>query len=81
MKLSGSQRLVKWFTSAARFEDMMRESKTWVFTCKHCGQLSNIWEAGGIRYKAKGNPSTYVKCIHCGKSGMNSISKQETPVS
>jgi RNase P subunit RPR2 len=75
MKLSGSQRFIKWFSSASRFEKIMAESKQWKFTCKHCGQVSSIWDAGGIRYKAAGKPTTLVKCIHCGKTGMHSISK------
>jgi RNase P subunit RPR2 len=76
MKLSGSQRLVKWFSSSARFEKMMEESKQWKFTCKHCNEVSSVWDAGGIRYKASGNPKVMLKCIHCGKSGVNEINRQ-----
>jgi len=75
MKLSGSQRFIKWFTSASRFEKMVEESKQWQFTCKACGKTGSVWEAGGIRYWAKGNPSTMLKCPHCKKVAMQKLRK------
>jgi hypothetical protein len=75
MKLSGAQRFVKWFTSSSRFEKIMAESRQWKFTCE-CGQVSSIWDIGGVRSGAGGNPKKYVKCPHCGKSGIRKISRQ-----
>ena len=80
MQLSGAQKFVKWFSSSSKFEKMMAESKEWKFTCNNCGQTSSIWDVGGIRYKAAGNPSIRVKCPHCQKAGMQKISKEARPV-
>jgi hypothetical protein len=75
MKLSGAQKLVKWFSSASRFEKIMNESKQWKFTCD-CGQVSSVWDTGGVRSGASGNPKVAVKCPHCGKKSIQKISKE-----
>ena len=74
MKLSGAQRFVKWFSSSARFEKIMNESKQWKFTCD-CGNTSSIWDAGGVRAGASGKPSVMVKCPACGKAKMQKLFK------
>lgn len=79
MGLSGAQKFVKWFTSSSRFEKMMAESKQWKFTCS-CGKTSSIWDVGGIRSGARGNPVVRVKCPHCHKAGMQKIFKEPGPV-
>lgn len=51
MKLSPTQKIIKFFTSASLFEKMMEESKRYWFTCGNCSKESSVWEIGGIRYK------------------------------
>ncbi|HBS86517.1 MAG: hypothetical protein A2W91_20070 [Bacteroidetes bacterium GWF2_38_335] len=72
--LSGSQKLVRFFSSKSKFEKIKAESKLWKFTCD-CGKESSIWEIGGVRSGAKGKPSMYIKCPACGKGGMKKIEK------
>ncbi|MCI2399776.1 hypothetical protein [Aliiroseovarius subalbicans] len=43
------------------------ESRKWQITCKTCGHSRNLWEAGGVRYKAKGSKSSYGPCPECGR--------------
>lgn len=74
MNLSTSQKILKWFTSASLFEKMKADSQTYKFDCA-CGKTSDIWEIGGIRYKAYGEPYTGVKCPGCGKFAMRKIYK------
>jgi len=76
MNLSTAQKLVKFFSSKSTFEKMMEESKLYKFDCD-CGKTSSIWEIGGIRYKAIGNPTKLVKCPGCGKAAMRRIYKTE----
>jgi hypothetical protein len=76
MKISITQKIAKFFTSKSMFEKMMNESKQYQFDCA-CGKTSNIWEIGGIRYKAYGKPTTLVKCPHCRKIAMRKIYKAE----
>ncbi|MBX3014941.1 MAG: hypothetical protein KF832_25695 [Caldilineaceae bacterium] len=43
------------------------ESRTWVMQCP-CGHITSVWEMGGIRYKAAGNPWRIGRCAQCGKT-------------
>jgi hypothetical protein len=74
MKLSTAQKIIKFFTSASKFEKMMADSKRYLFDCV-CGKTSSVWEIGGVRYKAYGNPTSLVKCPGCGKIAMRKIYK------
>lgn len=77
MKLSFTQKVVKFFAPQSAFQKMEAESKLHRFTCP-CGRESSIWDIGGIRYKATGNPKTLIKCPHCGKVSKQPIYKVGT---
>jgi hypothetical protein len=47
-------------------EDMRAESLTWMMRCT-CGFERSVWESGGIRWKATGNPKRFLSCPHCGE--------------
>ncbi len=76
MELSFIQRVTKFVCNSGKFEEIMKESKQWKFKCS-CGQISNIWEIGGIRYKAAGNPSKGLVCPFCKKFSMQKLFKSE----
>lgn len=44
---------------------MEAESREWVMRCP-CGHETSIWEMGGIRFKAAGNPHRMGLCAACG---------------
>ena len=46
---------------------MEEESRQWVIKCPKCGYETSVWDAGGIRYKARGYKRTLGKCTSCGK--------------
>jgi len=48
-------------------EAMEAESREWVMTCQRCGHEQSIWDAGGIRYKAAGEPVRRARCAGCGE--------------
>jgi hypothetical protein len=77
MKLSLAQKIAKALTSAATFEKLKEESIRYYFVCASCKKESNIWEIGGIKYKAAGKPLTGIKCPGCGKFAMQRILKKE----
>lgn len=79
MALSRTQKFIMWFSSEEKFRKMEEESKQWRFTCS-CGKEWSIWDMGGIRYKAAGNPNIRVKCPQCAKVQMLKISKVETQI-
>jgi len=77
MKESKIQRLVSFFSSEKKKEAIKKDSMLWGFTCANCHKRSSIWEIGGVRYKAKGNPRSLIKCPGCGKKAMQRINKKE----
>jgi ribosomal protein S27E len=58
---------ILWFMPARMKAAAEADSRTWVGACKHCGAETSVWDIGGIRYKAAGQPTTRVKCSTCGK--------------
>jgi RNase P subunit RPR2 len=74
-RLSFVQKLARTFCSPSMFEKLKADSNQWGFTCGRCRKPSSIWDIGGIRYKAKGNPRTRVKCPHCGEFGFQRIER------
>lgn len=66
------QRLVTRF-----LPDAEAESRKWVFTCPNCQQESDIWEIGGVRYKAYSKGKwTGIKCPKCGQFHMMAVKKK-----
>ena len=47
-------------------EAMEAESRAWLMTCSECGHSVSVWDAGGLRYKAAGEPRRRARCAGCG---------------
>jgi len=47
-------------------ESMERDSRGWKLVCP-CGHTRSIWEIGGIRWKAYGEPRKLLRCPGCGR--------------
>ena len=60
------QRLLKSVMPAEVARRMEEESRAWMMRCPEGHEIS-VWDAGGIRYKAKGRPIRLHKCKECGK--------------
>jgi hypothetical protein len=45
-----------------------RESREWRSRCPKCLRETSVWDLGGVRYKAVGNPVRSQRCAHCGTS-------------
>lgn len=65
MKLSIPQRIMKFFSSAKRFEAIKVESMEWQIECPECNEFTSVWELGGVRYRDVGNPQMRLKCPKC----------------
>lgn len=46
---------------------METESREWAMRCP-CGHETTVWEMGGIRFKAAGNPRRVGMCAACGRT-------------
>jgi hypothetical protein len=59
-------------------EEMRAESEQWMLRCD-CGFERSVWEIGGIRWKASGNPRTWswLRCPRCGKFTVHTLQKRE----
>ena len=57
-------------------ESMEADSRSWMMRCS-CGFAQSIWELGGIRWKAAGQPRTFslMKCPQCGKRSWHKLSR------
>ncbi len=45
--------------------DIEAESKTWMVKCPSCDFEISVWDAGGVRYKARGTPRRLMRCPQC----------------
>jgi hypothetical protein len=58
-------------------ESMERESREWMARCPDCGHARSIWDLGGIRWKAAGNPRRFLACAGCGVTSWHVIEKKK----
>ena len=42
--------------------DAERSSRLWLTECTRCGATSNVWDLGGLRWRAAGRPLTVMRC-------------------
>lgn len=45
---------------------MERDSRGWKLVCP-CGHVRSVWEIGGLRWKASGEPRKLLHCPACGR--------------
>lgn len=75
--MSGFQRFFKRILPAAWAAEMEVDSRRWMQRCP-CGHAVSIWDLGGIRWRATGNPRRLTRCLKCGERQWHTISKDET---
>jgi ribosomal protein S27E len=73
--MSRTQRFFTRFAGAETAAAMEAHSRAWLVRCPNCGHERSIWELGGIRYKAAGNPRLRLTCPKCGKAGWHEVHK------
>jgi predicted RNA-binding Zn-ribbon protein involved in translation (DUF1610 family) len=64
--VSGLQRFFLAILPRSLAKAMEKESRLWMMVCPDCGRETSIWDAGGIRYLAAGNPRRRFSCPKCG---------------
>lgn len=59
-------RILRWLPG--RWVRAMREdTKRWLIACPACGETHDLWELGGVRYLAAGQPRKLGRCTACGQ--------------
>ena len=56
---------------------MEKESRLWMTKCGKCGHETSIWDLGGIRYLAFGNPRRWRRCTKCLQGNWHQVYKKE----
>ncbi|MEZ5427263.1 MAG: hypothetical protein R2747_13420 [Pyrinomonadaceae bacterium] len=70
------QKLFTAILPRAWTESMRAESLEWMIKCPDCGFERSVWEAGGVRWKAKGNPRRRMVCVQCGGRTWHTICRK-----
>lgn len=78
--MSFVQRLFRALLPPKWFASMEADSRLWKVRC-HCGCTRSVWDLGGIRWKAAGNPRWYLRCPDCGKRSWHIVSRDPPPPS
>lgn len=59
-------------------EGLRAESESWRIRCLGCGASKSVWEAGGVRWKAKScGKRTIVRCSRCGGMRVAAVERVE----
>jgi hypothetical protein len=53
-------------------ESLEANSRAWIVRCP-CGFARSIWEWGGVRWMAAGQPRRYLKCPQCGQRSWHTV--------
>jgi hypothetical protein len=70
------QKLFKVILSQEKFEDAERESRLWMLQCSNCKYERSVWDMGGVRWKAAGNPRVYRLCPNCNQQNWHVMYKK-----
>lgn len=65
--MSGLQRFILALLPRRWGEEARAQSQAWHLCCTRCGTGRSVWDAGGIRWKARSaGKRTLVRCARCG---------------
>ena len=76
-KHSFVQRIVLNCLPGAWSDSIEKESREWIATCT-CGHARSVWEMGGVRWKAAGEPSWKLPCPQCGETTWHKVSRSKS---
>ena len=63
--MSWAHRILKAVASDRTVAAMEAETRRWTVECTTCGNKRDLWDLGGIKYKAHGTSYTVGKCPDC----------------
>ena len=74
--MSWLQRIVVWLLPRKWAEAAEAESRAWMMQCVKCGHEQSVWDAGGIRWGARGRSRTYRRCESCRKYSWQKVVRE-----
>ncbi|MFC1454423.1 hypothetical protein ACFLQL_04490 [Verrucomicrobiota bacterium] len=73
--MPAEHKFLKLILPGTWFEAVKTDTKKWLLECP-CGHKRDFWDAGGVRYKAAGEPRQWLKCPKCGHMKWHKIRKK-----
>jgi hypothetical protein len=73
------RKLILAFVSRERAAAMEAESKAWMLCCEACPREVSVWDLGGLRHGARGNPRLRVRCPGCGERTWHRMERRASP--
>jgi ribosomal protein L37E len=67
------RRFILWLFGRRLAAEIETESRQWIMRCRQCGEEISVWDAGGIRWKAKGSPTRRMRCRSCGQATWHTV--------
>jgi uncharacterized Zn finger protein len=63
------------FLPKRAFDAIRAGTREWLIECP-CGYRRDLWDVGGIRYKAAGEPRRLLRCPSCGQVTWHKIRRK-----
>jgi len=73
--MPAEHRFLRFILPARAFAAVRDATKEWLAECP-CGHKRDVWDSGGVRYKAAGEPRRLEHCPVCCRSTMQRIRKK-----
>ncbi len=73
--MPAEHRFLKFILPAKAFAAVKARTKQWLAECP-CGHKQDVWDSGGVRFMAAGEPRRLGRCPACGESTMHKIRRK-----
>jgi ribosomal protein S27E len=67
MAMSFIQKFMTSIVPRSLAQSIEAQSRAWMAKCGTCGEERSIWDHGGIRWGAAGNPRRRLRCSRCAR--------------
>ena len=76
--MPAEHRFLQFVLPVEAFAAVRAGTKEWLAECP-CGNKQDLWDAGGVRYLAAGQPRRLGYCPACGRRRMQKIRRKTEP--
>lgn len=77
--MSWFRRWIERRAPARAAQSIEAESRSWVLRCLSCGHGRTIWDLGGVRWGAAGEPRRRLRCPSCARPRWHKLTKEDRP--
>jgi len=73
--MPAAHKFLKFILPDLAFTAVKAGTKLWLLECP-CGHKLDLWDAGGVRYKAAGEPRRRYRCDACGQTTWHKVRRK-----